>query len=42
MSGDTSVALVDHKNRIRGYYDGIDRDEADRLIVEMKIILKQY
>jgi hypothetical protein len=39
---EASVALVDHKNRIRGYYDGKDRDEVDRLIVEMKIILKQY
>lgn len=39
---EASVALVDHKNRIRGYYDGTDRDEVDRLIVEIKIILKQY
>ena len=37
-----SVALVDHRNRIRGYYDGSDRDEIDRLLVEIKIILKQY
>ena len=42
MKEGTSVALVDHKNRIRGYYDGRDRDEVDRLIVEIKIILKQY
>lgn len=42
MQGDTSVALVDHKRRIRGYYVGADRDEVDRLMVEMKIILKQY
>lgn len=42
MHRDTSVALVDHRNRIRGYYKGSDRDEIDRLIVEMKIILKQY
>lgn len=39
---EASVALIDHKNRIRGYYDGTDRDEVDRLIVEIKIILKQY
>lgn len=37
-----SVVLIDNQNRIRGYYDGSDRDEMDRLIVEMKIILKRY
>ena len=37
-----SVALIDHRRRIRGYYDGTDRDDIDRLIVEMKIILKRY
>ena len=42
MPADSSIALADHKKRIRGYYDGTDRDEIDRLIVEMKIILKQY
>jgi hypothetical protein len=42
MGRDTSVALVDHRNRIRGYYNGSDRDEVDRLIVEIKIILKEY
>lgn len=42
MRGDSSVALVDNRNRIRGYYNGVDRDEVDRLILETKIILKQY
>lgn len=42
MQPPASVTLLDHKNRIRGYYDGSDRDEVDRMIVEMKIILKQY
>ena len=42
MKSDTSVALVDYKNRIRGYYDGRDRDDVDRLIVEMKVILRKY
>jgi len=42
MKSPASVVLVDHDRRIRGYYDGTDRDEVDRLIVEMKIILKQY
>ena len=42
MQPPASVTLLDHKNRIRGYYDGSDRDEVDRMIVEIKIILKQY
>ena len=42
MEEQTSVTIIDHKLRIRGYYDGSDRDEVDRLIVEMKIILKKY
>lgn len=42
MEKEMSVALIDHNNRIRGYYDGADRDDVDRLIVEIKIILKKY
>lgn len=42
MPPGTSVALLDHRNAIRGYYDGNDRDEIDRLMVEIQIILKQY
>ena len=42
MGNDVSVALVDHRRRIRGYYDADDRDEVDRLVVEIKIILKKY
>ncbi len=37
-----SIVLLDNKKRIRGYYEGEERDEIDRLIVEIKIILKQY
>lgn len=42
MTQGTSVALADHKHRIRGYYNGTDLEEVDRLIVEIKIILKKY
>ena len=42
MPSETSLTLVDHRNRIRGYYDGSDLDEVDRLIVEIKVILKEY
>jgi hypothetical protein len=36
------VVLIDDQRRIRGYYDPSDRDEMDRLVVELKILLKQY
>ena len=42
MEPGSSIALLDHRRRIRGYYDGSDRDETDRLMVEIQIILKQY
>jgi hypothetical protein len=42
MDPDQSVILVDNHNRLRGYYNGSDRDEMDRLIIEMNIILKRY
>jgi len=37
-----NLVVVDESNRIRGQYDAADRDEMDRLILEMKIMLKQY
>lgn len=39
VGGDSSIVLADTDRRIRGYY-GTSREEMDRLIVEMKIILK--
>jgi protein SCO1 len=33
--------LVDGKKRIRGYYDGTDREDVDRLILEMNVLLTQ-
>ena len=33
--------LVDSKRRIRGYYSGTDREDVDRLITEMKILLQE-
>ena len=38
----TNAVLIDAERRICGQYDLTDLDEADRLIMEMKIILKQY
>jgi len=31
--------LVDPEKRIRGYYQTLDREEIDRLILETKILL---
>lgn len=42
MKPPASVVMVDHRKRVRGYYDGGDRDEVDRLLVEIDIILKNY
>ena len=36
------VVLVDRERRIRGYYAVGSREEADRLILEMEILLKKY
>ncbi len=42
MHPDSAVAMVDSNNQLRGYYDGGNRKDVDRMIVEIKIILKQY
>jgi protein SCO1 len=35
------VILVDGHKRIRGYYDGTDREDIDRLITEINILLTE-
>lgn len=42
MKPGTSIVLLDRTNRIRGQYDGSSREEVDRLLVEIDIILKNY
>ncbi len=37
-----TTVLLDDQRRIRGYYDPKTREEVDRLIVELKILLKKY
>jgi len=37
-----NAVLVDDQNRIRGYYTLDSREEMDRLILEMQILLKRY
>jgi hypothetical protein len=36
------MVLIDSLKQIRGYYNSQNLDEVDRLIMEVKIILKQY
>jgi protein SCO1/2 len=38
----TKFILVDKENRIRGYYDGTERESVDKLILETQILLKSY
>jgi hypothetical protein len=37
-----NTALVDSKGRIRGHYNSADRDEMDRLLIEISVLLKKY
>ena len=36
---DNRIVLIDSKDRIRGYYNIMERDETDRLIAELGILL---
>lgn len=38
ITGDESLVLVDNEGKIRGYYNGSDGEETDRLILESKIL----
>ena len=38
---DNRVVLVDATRRIRGYYNIMEREETDRLILELKILLTE-
>lgn len=42
MEKGKNAVLLDKQRRIRGYYDLVDREELDRLAVELTIILKKY
>jgi protein SCO1 len=37
-----NFALIDKERRIRGFYDGTDSLEVNRLIREIKVLLKEY
>ncbi|TAE74473.1 MAG: SCO family protein [Bacteroidetes bacterium] len=38
----TKFILVDKQHRIRGYYDGTERESVDKLILETQILLREY
>ena len=37
-----TVVLIDNQRRIRGYYNPKTQEETDRMVVELKILLKKY
>lgn len=37
-----NIALIDWQKRIRGYYDGTDDEEVEKLIQDIHYLLKQY
>lgn len=42
LKAEDNAVMMDSKRRIRGQYNLTDLDEADRLIMEIRIILKKY
>lgn len=42
LNASLDLVLLDGKKRIRGQYNSNDRDEVDRLMTELDIILKRY
>jgi hypothetical protein len=42
MRDEDGEVLLDSVGRVRGYYNLRSREETDRLILEMRILLKQY
>jgi hypothetical protein len=41
LKNPNEIVLIDSKNQIRGYYQN-SREEIDRMILEIKILLKKY
>jgi hypothetical protein len=42
LGGDSNVVMVDRRGVIRGQYIASDRDDIDRLLTEITILLKKY
>ena len=37
-----NFALIDKENRIRGFYDGTNPEEIDKLIDDIAVLKKEY
>ena len=42
LKGPADMAVVDRRGRLRGQYISADREDVDRLLTEVTIILKRY
>jgi len=42
LKGPADMVVVDRRGRLRGQYILADREEVDRLLTEVSIILKRY
>lgn len=42
LADNASVTIVDRDGRIRGQYEGASMEDVDRMIVEMKIMLRKF
>jgi protein SCO1 len=42
FSHSEKVVLVDKEGIIRGYYDGTDKEDVDRLVLETRVLLDEY
>jgi hypothetical protein len=42
MEGDVNVVMLDRRGTIRGQYKAADREEMDRLLTEITILLRKY
>ena len=36
------LVLIDKKKRIRSYYNGTDKEDVDKLLLDVKRLLKEY
>ncbi len=41
-SENKDLVMIDHDGKIRGYYSSSDREDVDRLLLELDILLKKY
>ena len=42
MPKESDIVLIDDQGKLRGQYESSDREEIDRLLLELDILLKKY